>query len=174
MPSPKQIEKVARETLTRHGAVEVPVDVEAIANSAGLRVVRRPMESNTSGLLVRDDGSAVIGVNAANHPRRQRFTIAHEMGHFLLHEGRPLLVDSTVRVNKRDGLSSMATNREEIEANSFAAHLLMPSESVYAAVAEASAGISRDPEELVVALARRFEVSEQAMSFRLHNLGITT
>jgi Zn-dependent peptidase ImmA (M78 family) len=174
MKTPQQIERIAAELLQNRQVDDAPVDVEAIAIASGLRVVRRPLESNTSGLLVRDGGSAVIGVNASNHPRRQRFTIAHELGHALLHDGRPLLVDSTVRINKRDGLSSMATNREEIEANAFAAHLLMPSDLVYTAVARASAVVSRDPERLAGALARQFEVSEQAMSFRLHNLGITT
>lgn len=167
-------ERTAQELLQRHGQAHAPIDVETIAHREGLRVVRRALETNTSGVLVRNGDAVVLGVNSSNHPLRQRFTIAHELGHYLLHEGRPLLVDSTVRINKRDNLSSTATNSEEIQANAFAANLLMPSDMVFAAVAASPAPLLRNPEQLAVHLARQFDVSEQAMSFRLHNLAIAT
>lgn len=167
-------DSLARELLQQHGQQHAPIDVEAIAHAQGLQVVRRFLETNTSGLLIRNGDAAVLGVNSSNHPRRQRFTIAHELGHYLLHQGRPLLVDSTVRINKRDDLSSTATNREEIEANAFAANILMPPDLIFAAVAASPGALLRNPEQLAVHLARQFEVSEQAMSFRLHNLAIAT
>jgi hypothetical protein len=55
----------------------------------------------------------MIIVNAANAPVRQRFTIAHEIGHFAPHRGTVHL-DGRTRVNFRDGMSSMATDQEEI------------------------------------------------------------
>ena len=71
----------------------------------------------------------MIGVNDLHAPRRQRFTIAHEVGHLEMHKGRPLVLDH-VRMNMRDATSSTATDVEEIEANQFAAAILMPSDLV--------------------------------------------
>ncbi len=67
-------------------------------------------------------------------------------------------------------MSSQATDREEMEANRFAAALLMPEQMVV----EAATAAPRDPEELVRSLARRFKVIEAAMGYRLINLGLLT
>ena len=99
---------------------ELAIDVHAIAASLEAGVVYERLPSDVSGMLVRDNESIVIGVNESHSPSRQRFTIAHELGHLVMHRGRPLVVDSA-RVNMRDSRSSMATDLEEIEANSFAA-----------------------------------------------------
>jgi Zn-dependent peptidase ImmA (M78 family) len=169
------IEKRCEALRAKHGETRAPIDVEGIARSEGLRVVRRLLDSNVSGLLIRDDGHpAVVGINQSNHPRRQRFTIAHELGHLYLHPGRPYLVDSTIRVNRRDDVSSMATNTEEIEANTFAACLLMPGDLIYDATSRLIGPNSQDVSQLTAILAARFNVSEDAMSFRLHNLGISS
>jgi Zn-dependent peptidase ImmA (M78 family) len=61
-------------------------------------------------------GSVVVWVNSANAPTRQRFTIAHELGHALLHEEGVF----------RDAAFAPAGNREERDANDFAAALLIP------------------------------------------------
>ena len=79
-----------------------------------------------------------------------------------------MLFRSPVRVDFRDRVSSLATDQEEVEANRFAAALLMPQEMVVQAVT----GASRDPDELVRSLARSFKVSEAAMGYRLINLGV--
>jgi Zn-dependent peptidase ImmA (M78 family) len=125
-----------------------------------------------SGVLFRSDtGETVIGVNDSHSPTRQRFTIAHELGHFRLHPDT-LYLDGFVR---RDDQSSLAVSRHEIEANAFAAELLMPREQV---LEELNASLQRqpdaDPGKLVRRLARMFDVSEQAMEFRLLNLGVAT
>jgi Zn-dependent peptidase ImmA (M78 family) len=57
---------------------------------------------------------------------RQRFTIGHELGHLTLHHGHDLILERLVRLNFRDATSSTANDEEEIEANHFAAELLMP------------------------------------------------
>ena len=60
-------------------------------------------------MLVRsDDNEAVIGVNSAHHINRQRFTIAHELGHFCLHKGKDVHIDRSFRVNRRDKRSAQA------------------------------------------------------------------
>ena len=87
-----------------------------------------------------------------------------------LHEGRPLIVDKLVRVNLR-APKTMPSDAEEREANRFAAELLMPGEMVKAAVVDfvGSHDIVSD-RHLVRRLAEMFDVSQQAMEYRLVNL----
>jgi Zn-dependent peptidase ImmA (M78 family) len=143
------------------------------AAAEGILVVREPFQDDgVSGVLMREPGRTMIIVNAANASVRQRFTIAHEMGHFTLHRGT-IYLDGRARVNFRDGLSTMATDREEIDANAFVATLLMPSgwvRSAFEAVVRNTAIKTED--ELAEILASRFGVSRQAMQFRLINLGL--
>ncbi|MCP2245744.1 protein of unknown function (DUF955) [Lentzea aerocolonigenes] len=89
-----------------------------------------------------------------------------------MHQGKPLIIDHAIRVNKRNDLSSTATDREEIDANAFAAALLMPSSLVNAAVQrEVSSGYVT-VEQVIKRLADVFDVSTEAMRWRLVNLGI--
>lgn len=166
-------EKQAHELLAQHGVTKPPVPVEDLARRAGTEVRYRKFDGDISGLLLRTDDGHVVGVHA-QHPRtRQRFTIAHELGHFLLHDGRPAIVEHlhrSARVNFRDGTSALATDKEEIEANQFAAALLMPGEMVENEFAQL---LGRHTDERIgELLARRFEVSPQAMRFRLMNLAL--
>ncbi|WP_049760801.1 MULTISPECIES: ImmA/IrrE family metallo-endopeptidase [Frankia] len=147
--------------------------VDKIAAAEGISVVQEPFrDDEVSGVLLREPDRTMIIVNAANAVVRQRFTIAHEIGHFTLHRGTVYL-DGRARVNFRDGLSSMATDQEEIEANSFAAALLMPTKWVRTAF---ETTVRNSPvgseEELAGLLAGRFVVSRQAMLFRLIYLGL--
>jgi Zn-dependent peptidase ImmA (M78 family) len=119
-----------------------------------------------SGLLVRTRNSATIGVNDRHATTRQRFTIAHEFAHFLLHAGISAHYDRDYRVNYRSAESSQATNIEEIEANFFAASILMPKKFLDAD--EAVLALDNDME--VHRLAERYDVSRHAMSLRLANL----
>jgi Zn-dependent peptidase ImmA (M78 family) len=166
-------ETAALDLIRHHNAGELPIDVKAIAEAEGAELVYEGFTGDVSGMLLRDKGRTVIAVNESHTDERQRFTIAHELGHMLLHEGRPLIVDSSIRVNLRDGKSSQATSRQEINANKFAAQLLMPSpllrEEVERLVGE-KPGIT--DEQLVNSLAKLFAVSAQAMTFRLVNAGM--
>lgn len=163
----------AERLLTDTGqAGALPVDVEAIARHLGAQIVLEHLDRAVSGMLYRDDEHVVIGVNAAHTDRRQRFTIAHELGHLVLHKGRPLVVDH-VRVNFRDANSSAATDLEEIQANAFAAAVLMPRDPVIAAARPALQKAQSGGEAAVIRdLSDGFQVSEQAMEYRLINLGL--
>jgi len=174
VPSRARAEKDAQAVLGVFGDDTLPVPVEAIIRHLGAAVVRQRMEHDVSGMIFRQDDHATIGINSAHHPRRQRFTAAHEVGHLRLHPGRPLLVDSTVRVNFRDSMSSQASDGQEIEANAFAAALLMPPAAVHEHVARLQGQAAhRSRDKLVGELASTFEVSVEAMGYRLLNLGIT-
>lgn len=173
IPVPRA-EKAAQKLLDEHGHASLPVAVDHLAERLGTEVRYRKFDGDISGLLLRtDDGGVVLGVHAQHSRTRQRFTIAHELGHFVLHRGRPAIVEHlhrSAKVNFRDGTSALANDREEIEANQFAAGLLMPRAAVEA---EFNRHLGRESvERIVELLARRFEVSPQAMRFRLMNLAL--
>jgi Zn-dependent peptidase ImmA (M78 family) len=166
-------ERAAQELLDRHRITEPPTPVTDLAAAEGILLIQEPFQDDgISGVLLREPNRTMIIVNAANAPVRRRFTIAHEIGHFKLHRGTVYL-DGRARVNFRDGLSSMATDQEEIDANAFAAALLMAAawvRSAFEAVVRNTTINSED--ELAEVLAVRFGVSRQAMLFRLINLGL--
>lgn len=161
----------ARALLREFRIAEPPINPFDLARELDILVVPQRMDDDVSGMLLRKDGSCVIGVNKAHSRERQRFTVAHELGHLRLHEGRPLILDTDARVNYRNSVSSMATDREEIDANRFAAALLAPEEMVRRAAQRIS---FRTTDDLVRALAQQFLLSEMAMTYRLMNLGIVS
>jgi Zn-dependent peptidase ImmA (M78 family) len=166
----------ARQLMAGYQISRPPIQVEAIAEAHGFEIARHRFDGPESGFALRDGKRSIIGVNIQTSRRRQRFTIAHELGHMLMHEGRPLTVDQAVlRVDLRNDVSSMAADSQEIEANTFAATLLMPDEMVfeYATILlRSKPDISRD--DLITSLARTFDVSVEAMGYRLISLGILT
>jgi Zn-dependent peptidase ImmA (M78 family) len=139
----------------------IPVDVNLIAKELGIGLWEfKNFNDTTSGKLFRDDqygGTSrwSIGVNAKESHQRKRFTVAHEIAHFLLHRdkiGDELSDDSFYR-------SKLLTSKEEHQANRLAAEILMPFHLIQQLQLE---GIN-DIDEL----ARRFEVSSTAMKIRL-------
>ncbi len=105
----------------------------------------------TSGVLVVADDYIAIGVNK-KHPRtRQRFTIAHELGHFMLGHGSGMCKDDGV-IRGRD---------KEFHANHFAAELLMPLDRINDMIGY---GLTKE------IMAESFGVSMDAMTLRLKRL----
>lgn len=159
------------------GLTGPPVPVEELVESHGLRVLYEHLPAETSAVLIRQPaGTRVIAVNASHAPTRQRFSLAHELGHALLHlpdvlstEGEAV-VDRPLEVLFRDGLASEGTNRVEIEANTFAAEVLMPVDLVRGRFTEALRRHPHSVDRAIESLARDFEVSPQAMGYRLTNL----
>jgi Zn-dependent peptidase ImmA (M78 family) len=162
----------AEALLREHGIVAPPVPVEALAQRLGAEIRYRMFDGDVSGLLLREGDSTIIGVNADHPKTRQRFTIAHELGHLRMHPGEGVIVEhlSFARVNWRDGTSGQATHKQEIEANQYAAALLMPGEMVSHDFSQLA---RLQPHDVIVdRLARRYHVSSQAMRFRLVNLAL--
>jgi Zn-dependent peptidase ImmA (M78 family) len=160
-----RIERAVSLLLEQHAVKAAPVPIDRIVRAAGI-TLRSGDLGEVSGLLARSANQTVIGVNA-NHPKtRQRFTIAHEFAHFVLHEGMSSHVDKEYKVNFRSAESSEGTNVEEIEANVFAASILMPRQFL-----EHDQAINvLDSDELVRGLAAKYKVSGHAMSLRLANV----
>lgn len=152
-----------------------PVPVERIARLRGADIRYVSFDGDISGMLAREGGRFVIGVNALHPKTRQRFTIAHEIGHLELnHLGQygehDILVDRHFKVMLRDEKSSQASDPMEIEANAYAAELLMPTSMLVAERELRSLGVDYEDDDLINNLATRYRVSRQAMTFRLANL----
>lgn len=167
-PRYSKINAEADQILATSRVKRPPVPVEAIATSAGAKVLYSDFNMEVSGVLIRKEGAVIIGVASEQSAERQRFTIAHELGHLLLHEGEEVHVDKVFRVNLRSQVSSKAEDVEEIEANAFAASLLMPFSFLRSDLRSITLDID-DPRQIET-LARRYEVSAQAMTFRLMNI----
>jgi Zn-dependent peptidase ImmA (M78 family) len=147
----------------------VPVDVQAVAERSGAKVVFDELDDDVSGFLLREKKIVTIAVNKRHHPNRQRFTIAHECGHLHLHadRGDRLWVDKKhTTIFFRDSRSSDGEQQAEIQANQFAAGLLMPEGLLLSQVTDELSDAD------VFRLAVRFQVSEQAMTLRLASLDV--
>jgi len=155
------------DAIIRKYALIAPVDVKAIIKEIGLTYVERDMPEGESGYIEYDGWYCTIAVNRAEGPQRKRFTAAHELGHFLLHR------DLLKKHRHLDRLFDEAANRDperpleyhhEMQANGFAARLLMPRLTIERAIEQ---GINTVPD-----LAKRFDVSRLAMKNRLNALGL--
>lgn len=157
----------------RLGDNSAPVNVEKIAERLGLPIVYAELGAGVSGLLVSDGAEAHICVQKRDPLVRRRFTIAHEIGHHhLRHQFEPGLVhvDRGHFISERGPRAADGVDPKEIEANQFAACLLMPSRLVREKVSALGGGPLLDHH--VSCLARAFKVSEQAMTIRLSTLGL--
>lgn len=161
--------KRARQLVQAAGIAAAPVPVEQLACQAGAVIRMEPFDGRLSGMVHRQaDGTAIIGVNRKQSVYRRRFTIAHELGHLLLHEDKLLHVDERFPIGFRTGLSSLALETKEIEANQFAAELLMPESFMVRDVSQLQGDL--DIEEVVAQLAEIYDVSQEAMAIRLSAL----
>lgn len=175
MKTRQEIEERVSDLLRKHGILQPPIPVKKIATDEGLPIIEHSLQADVSGALIKSQGVSAIAVNSAHHSNRRRFTVAHELAHSLLsHKGDQDHVDWKFTVLRRDGKSSEAIDVEEIEANAFAANLLMPKEFVLRD-ARQLAGMSGEIElsrQHLAFLARKYQVSESAMNYRLINLGL--
>lgn len=147
-----------------------PVDVERVARHLDLHVREGEFDGEISGFLYQDGTRTVIGINRAHGAARRRFTLAHEIGHYVLHNRETTFVDrGGPSILKRDVRSSAGTDVREVEANAFAAELLMPAPFLARSLAEADE--RADAEDLIRDLAQQYNVSVQAMTIRLIRLG---
>lgn len=170
----------AAEILSQHHDVEhLPVPIERIATALGAEIREVDLDSDLSGMLVRNRERAgdrerrIISVQRSHSKKRKRFTIAHELGHLLMHPGRPFIAETEkiVHVDLRTNTPGYANLQEEREANQFAAALLMPAELVQKHWNALSVKHS-DPVKVAGLLAREFDVSPIAMKYRIANLAI--
>jgi Zn-dependent peptidase ImmA (M78 family) len=141
----------------------VPVDVHGLPEGLGIKLKQAFLVNGISGMLERVGNSFLVTICATDPYTRQRFTLAHELGHYMLH--RHLVGDGvdddrayrSTQVGKYH--NTLIGPAEETEANKFAANLLMPRDLVNAEWAKDGSTVS--------SMAALFQVSEHAMSIRL-------
>lgn len=137
-----------------------PIDVQLCANAVGVPIYAVNLPNGISGMLTKDasdrERSGYVCYVAKNEPSvRQRFTAAHELGHYMLHRN---LIGDGIQDNyllRAEGL----TNTQEAEANQFAADLLMPRDLISEEISKGNSTVE--------GLAKKFAVSQIAMSIRL-------
>lgn len=153
--------------LAQYNLYSIPVNVLALASKLGIRVFEEALPEDISGILDLRN-MPIIMVNQDHVRHRQRFSIAHEIGHFVLHRPRGIHVDK--RTYYRNSKSAEGLDDIEIEANRFAAELLMPADLVIREIENYSDLIDSN-DDVISVLADSFEVSATAMGFRIQNLG---
>lgn len=153
----------ARKLLNRFVLTSPPIDVSSVATQLGMRIVYHKFDSDFSSLLLCQRDEQIICVNKRHHPNRQRFSISHEIAHFLLHKDEAPHFDKDYEIYFRGNVSDSPDNEKEIEANQFAAELLMPLTMIRSDLRE-------NPSPTASELAKKYQVSEQAMTFRLASL----
>ena len=169
MPT-RRIETLVRKLLQEQNIQAPPIPVDEVARTLGAQIRYSPLEGELSGMTFREKNRVVVGVNSLHHPNRQRFTIAHEIGHMLLHKGKEIHIDRAFLVSLRDAVSSQAVDQEEIDANRFAAELLMPRHMLIEDLKERE--IDYENEKDLRPIAAKYRVSLQALTFRLINFGL--
>lgn len=167
----KLIKETANRLLSEANISSPPVELEVLLEQQGVSLTSAPAEEQISGFLLRRAGEVpVIGFNSSLPRVRQRFIIAHELGHLLLHNKSGLHVDrSLVRLGGQ--AKSDVVDEEEVEANRFAAELLMPEKLIREEVRMIGrAAVDDDP--VIDLLAQKYNVSRQAMTIRLTSLEV--
>jgi Zn-dependent peptidase ImmA (M78 family) len=152
----------ARAALGLDPAAPLACLLSVVEEDARLPVVVCAMPDGVAGACFRTDTGAVLWVNGTQWTPRQRFTLAHELGHVWCRHDRTVEVDSIAT------LSGVTSNPLEIQANAFAAELLVP-----------RAGMERvvdGPPTLdeVVVIAAHYGVSTIVVVHRLAQLGLAT
>jgi Zn-dependent peptidase ImmA (M78 family) len=163
------IEQRTEKLLIEAGCYSVPVNLEKCAKHLNVKIKPLELDEDVAGfLLIKTDKTIHIGYNKNNGKQRIRFTIAHELGHLMLHtKETKLFVDK--KVLYRDSNSSTGEILQEREANAFAASLLMPKNLM---IAEVEKHQHENKDKFITSLSKKFNVSEQAIAIRLTNLAL--
>ena len=158
---PQEAAKLARRGFAGH----FPVPVEAIIKRHKIKIETVFLPDDLSGMSFVKDGISAIVVNATHHINRRRFTLAHELGHHILHAA---YLRDNVHVDKvvlnRDKSSAQGDDVKEIQANNFAAELLMPLSEITKII-----DIDINDDDVVSYYSKKFKVSSSALTYRIIN-----
>lgn len=166
------IEQKAEEALDKFEITTVPVSVERLAAVLDIQIKRAP-SVDFSGLLIRKSDIALIGINEDEPLTRQRFTIAHELGHYFLDKRKDAFVDNKASITEyRDNKSHVNRPAKELRANMFAAALLMPRDHLMKDFEKIVSKSGVFLEDHLGLLADKYVVSKKAMQIRLKELSL--
>lgn len=154
----------AHNILSMYKITESPVDVIKIATFLGFKVIPFDFPETMSAVIRIEETKKIIAVNKNKSEVRQRFSIAHELGHYL--SGHDNFSHESETFIDRDKKYLDPHHREEKEADEFAAELLMPEIMLKKDVLENNLD--------AVTLAKKYNVSEPAMWIQLINLKLAS
>lgn len=169
----KEIMRRAEDFCEEHGVTEYPVKIVELCGKYGLDVYEEYMPEGVSGLIVYQDENfskfptgKLIVANLRDSAKRRRFTIAHELAHFVLHRKD----DEALYAHRDAGQNSPA----EREANIFASCVLMPASLVRGAIDDLNTSLwgGATDSEKIYHVANEFAVSADAARVRLWKLGL--
>lgn len=157
----KRLEVGTQKILTKFGIRQAPIPIEEIAASFKIKISYASSD-DYSGILIRKENSALMGINSNEPETRRRFSIAHELGHYILGR-KPVSIDyrSSNYIEKPE---------EEKFADQFAANMLMPRRILTMDFEQIQKG--NFSQENLIELAKKYKVSTEAMKFRLANIGL--
>jgi Zn-dependent peptidase ImmA (M78 family) len=151
-----------------HGLTTAPINIKKLAKNVGVEIMEENFNELLSGFVYQKHGNKLIGINSKHSALRKRFTVAHEIGHLYLHKTSSVNYDKAVMMF-RDSHASEGTDTKEIQANQFAAELLMPQDLIREDIKKAGI-IDLTDDKFIDKLAKKYQVSSQAMAIRLSRL----
>ncbi len=154
-PETKLARSIAKNLLNETKIKNPPVIIRHVIiylrKNIKLEVLPWSFGDKTDGIQLTKGTLKIIGYNKSQHPHRQRFTVAHEIGH--------LLLGHTI-IENRSSLDLNSNDPHEIEANQFAAELLMPTKMLE---------VSLSKKEDIKDIANKYNVSEKSLWWQIYN-----
>lgn len=178
----REIEKVAYKTLEENGySLDDSVDITALANDLGFMVGEAELNDGLDGFIIFDKknivnlkSSKIIGINKDLPVEEKRFTIAHEIGHYILQakdldaSELPFACREHRNRSQKTGISEQKNNENEMDF--FAACLLMPKSAVEKHLKKKISGKNNNIVSIVQSVADTFCVSVECSLYRLYEL----
>ena len=158
------VKQKAEQVLRENFITAPPVDIYEIAKNEGLSVEIKDFGdkfNNVSGYIKPE--IRTIFVNSRDSENRRKFTIAHELGHWILHRNKLESEPEKYAVLYRIPLGRRQDDPIEQEANYFAANLLVPEEML----------VARRNGKTDEELATEFDVSRDVIGYRTRDLSMT-
>jgi len=159
----------------------VPVNIERLIRSAGVELnknasqeeIKKGINRQNIGEIRKDGNEYKIFVLGSDHYYRKRFTMAHELGHFVLHKDK---IDKFGVISDVGDFSEnedkKLTQEEERQASAYAAAILMPEDKVREIFDETIKNQNGNKEETINEMSKMFQVSPRAMRLRLYLLDL--
>ena len=177
------IDDAVKVILTKNGVMEPPINVIKIADSMGIKVFSVEFtDPNVKGAIADfkspmpqfNGEQRIIAVDKKSYATRKIFTIAHEIGHFVMHcgESNDFFERDVYESNEEKKNSEDNRNSIEKDADKFAASLVMPKDMFIDFVENSPYYIIRDKQNLVQEICKKFIVAEKAAKKRLKEVGM--
>ncbi len=165
---------ITQTTSYKNYIASIPVNIEAMIRSFDIELDKNSnLPEGVLGEISKNGDHYKISIKKTDHYYRKRFTMAHELGHFVLHKdkiGNGIDDSENYRTLRRT--NSAVGDLEEREANNFAANILMPEDLVvqYARERGVLIGSEKEKDDALQEIATAFQVSKAAMLIRINSL----